>query len=356
MTSGLPFETVVGARFVRKLDGGNSAETHLAECAEDGALIVVKQLTRGVHANADMILREALKIRQLGAGNRSTNLVEILYVGFDKTDPDTLRLAMPFYERGSLEDQVKSASVSPRRAVEYARGVLNALSRVHAEGMLHYDIKPANLLVDGLGHVRLSDFGHSLELDPALNVTAPGDTTPLLHTVEKYQGKPIGPAADLHQVGILLYWLLHGTPFVLHELHRESSRWLHVLAEGLDQHFWWSPHVPADLKEVIGRAVSRGRRRFSTALEMNNALASCSLAAPLADFTFEFDGTDRVVRGEPAPGRGWTGRLAPAAGGTRLICGMDDGAPFKKLRGSDQTYPRQADAEAALEVEVRRLS
>lgn len=354
----LSFETVVGARMVRPLVGGVSAETYLAECAEDGAPIVVKQLTRGSGHDPDRILQEALRIRRLGAGNRGANLVEILYVGFDRTNPDTLRLAMPYYEGGSLESQVGGCGLTPRQAVEYSRAVLNALTRVHAEQVLHFDIKPANVLIDGLGHARLSDFGHALELDPAFNLANPGQTTPLLHSVEKLKGRPVGPAADLHQVGILLYWLLHGTPFILHERTRVSSYWLQAVADGLDRHFRWAPHVPDDLKAVIGRAVAPpGARRFRAAADMANALAGCALDAPFSDFTFELEPSgDRVCRGEPASGRAWSGRLAATSGGVRVTCGMDDGLRFKKVQALDEVYPTEVEAEAALAEALRRIA
>ncbi|KPF90296.1 hypothetical protein IP87_21370, partial [beta proteobacterium AAP121] len=94
--------------------------------------------------------------------------------------------------------------------------VVQAVAAAHAQGIVHRDLKPANVLVDRQGRVRLLDFGiaklaepdtlHTGELHPTVALRL----TPAYCAPEQLQGRPVGPAADVYALGVMLYQALAG--------------------------------------------------------------------------------------------------------------------------------------------------
>ncbi|MCG4699686.1 serine/threonine protein kinase, partial [Anaerobutyricum soehngenii] len=73
---------------------------------------------------------------------------------------------------GTLEDMLKKEPIAPARAVEIALAVLSALGEAHRVGVLHCDVKPANVLFDDAGVTRLGDFGAAHLGDLSATATA----------------------------------------------------------------------------------------------------------------------------------------------------------------------------------------
>jgi tetratricopeptide (TPR) repeat protein len=109
---------------------------------------------------------------------------------------------------GSLEAWLARGAVPPDRAVEIAGSVLGALGAAHRAGVLHRDVKPANVLFDAAGAARLSDFGAAHAADASATVTA-GDLGALAYlSPEQREGRAATVQSDLYAVGILLREML----------------------------------------------------------------------------------------------------------------------------------------------------
>jgi serine/threonine protein kinase len=94
-----------------------------------------------------------------------------------------------------------------------------ALAHAHGEGVLHRDIKTANILLSSSGRVKLSDFGiaaliesRSRDTDATGGATAGGIGTPLYMSPEQFEGGELTVASDLYSLGVMLYELLAGAP------------------------------------------------------------------------------------------------------------------------------------------------
>jgi len=117
---------------------------------------------------------------------------------------------------GAPLDRRAKGGVAPRQAVAWAREVANALACAHAEGVLHRDVKPSNILIDEAGHAHVADFGLAREADFATHaaLTASGEVvgTPAYMSPEQARAIPeeIGPASDQFSVGVVLYEMLAG--------------------------------------------------------------------------------------------------------------------------------------------------
>lgn len=129
-------------------------------------------------------------------------------------DGEHVYYAMDYVSGRSLETLLADErALGPRAAVEVCLGLLEALEAAHAEGVVHRDVKPGNVLVDAEGVPRLVDFGLSLAQDRT-RLTAAGTVmgTPAYMSPEQARGAEAGPAADLYAVGVLLFELLAGQP------------------------------------------------------------------------------------------------------------------------------------------------
>ncbi len=101
----------------------------------------------------------------------------------------------------------------PRRAAEVGLRVLDALTAAHAAGVLHRDVKPANVLFDAQGRAVLTDFGiASLEGDPTVTMTGMLVGSPGYVSPERARGRPPTAASDLWSLGVLLYTAVEGRP------------------------------------------------------------------------------------------------------------------------------------------------
>ena len=128
----------------------------------------------------------------------------------------TVYYSMPFLSGGSLQDYVdRCGALSEVEAMKYVKQIAGALKYMHEEQHIcHYDVKPANILLDGRGNAVLIDFGISKNYDAEGHETT---TTPIglsegYAPIEQYQQnvEEFSPASDVYALGATLYFLLHG--------------------------------------------------------------------------------------------------------------------------------------------------
>jgi serine/threonine-protein kinase len=159
--------------------------------------------------------------------------------------------------------------------------VLGGLGAVHANGTIHRDVKPANVLLDGDGRVRIADFGIAKRLDDIdAAVTAVGLLvgTPHYLAPEQATGRALSPATDMYQVGLVLHEMLTG------ERAGGSSPKTAATADPVDPRRLRGD-VPDAVADAVVRATQRDpARRFDSAEAMVDALmrdAATSPALPL---------------------------------------------------------------------------
>ncbi|MGR4853753.1 serine/threonine-protein kinase [Streptomyces sp. LARHCF252] len=141
------------------------------------------------------------------------NLVGVL--DFGEYD-NRLYLVMELVEGDSLAGVLAASGALPaERVADLAAQAASGLAAAHAQGIVHRDVKPANLLLDAHGTLKIGDFGIARFLDdPGAALTATGQIvgTGLYLAPERALGQPAGPASDMYSLGCLLYQLLSGRP------------------------------------------------------------------------------------------------------------------------------------------------
>jgi tRNA A-37 threonylcarbamoyl transferase component Bud32 len=133
-------------------------------------------------------------------------------------DGDVVYLAMRLVPGTTLEERIKSGPVPRPEVVRIVSAVAEALEHAHSRGLVHRDVKPANILLDG-DRVYLSDFGIAVAGEEAGRYTVGGIGTVDYIAPEQAEGGPITPQADLYALGCTAYHALTGSPPFQHPSH-----------------------------------------------------------------------------------------------------------------------------------------
>ena len=176
-------------------------------------------------------------------------------------------LSMEFVEGSTLEQRIaQQGAFDPPDAIEIGVQLCDALAAVHGAGVLHRDVKAANVVIRTDGRVVLMDFGAGRQLDDAFPDAATG--TPLYVAPEVLEGREATVRSDVYSVGVLLHHVLTGaypvqarTLAELREAHQRRTR------DGGTDLRASHPHIPARLARLVERATdpSPERRHESAA-------------------------------------------------------------------------------------------
>ena len=198
-----PPAQIEGYSIVRRLGMGAYGTVWLAREDRTGRMVAVKFYPHQRGLNWSMLSRE---VEKLAAVYTSHNIVRLLDVGWNAEPP---YFVMEYFENGSLGGFMAQRRLSIDDSVRIVGEICNALIDAHGAGVLHCDLKPDNVLLDGQMHSRLCDFGQarmSHEQSPALGT--------LYYMAPEQANLDALPDArwDVYAVGAILYHLLTGSP------------------------------------------------------------------------------------------------------------------------------------------------
>lgn len=165
-------------------------------------------------------------------------------------------IVMEFLEGGSVHDRIRAGRPPVARALEWLRQVASALDAAHAQGVVHRDVKPANLLLDESERVLVSDFGiaSAAGLD---TLTLPGTVlgTAGYLAPEQARGGPATPATDVYALGVVAFELLTGRrPYASDSQVAEALA--HIQGE-IPRATRIDPSLPHELDEIFRRALAK---------------------------------------------------------------------------------------------------
>jgi serine/threonine-protein kinase len=232
------------------------------------AIKLVRADLLGEEDRADYLARFASEARAAGRCAHA-NIVAIHDFA---THDDSPFLVMEYVPGESLAQTIKRLGAhGPETAVALIRQVLGALGAAHAAGIVHRDVKPANMLLTADRQVKMTDFGIA-RLDTS-SMTQLGTMvgTPRYMSPEQVRGDPVDHRTDLFSAGVVLHELLTGRPpFDGGSVVAITQQ---ILGGPVPDVREVNPAVPESLASVVRMALERQRdRRFQTAVEMADAI------------------------------------------------------------------------------------
>jgi tRNA A-37 threonylcarbamoyl transferase component Bud32 len=264
------------------------------------------------YAKNDLARERFLREARAAAGVAHENVVTIHHVDCVE-DKGVSFMVMQFIRGRSLQDRLDAGGPLPvREAVRIAAAVAGGLAAAHANGLIHRDIKPGNILIEQpSGRVLLTDFGLArLTEDVKLTQTGFVAGTPLYMSPEQARGETVDHRSDLFSLGSVLYAMLTGVPpfpgtapfNVLKQVTDKRPRPVQEL----------NPSVPNSLVEVLDGLMEKDpRNRYANADEaavaLNVELAKLPAEPPAA---VPCRVTSRAV---PRYVRTWWRRTSPTA-------------------------------------------
>ncbi|MEN3280487.1 MAG: hypothetical protein V7607_1627 [Solirubrobacteraceae bacterium] len=223
------------------------------------------------------------------------NVIPIYYTGEHE---GTLYIAMRYVEGSDLRTLVRAEGrLEPGRAAYIVSQVASALDAAHARGIVHRDVKPANVLLGAGDHAYLTDFGLTKSLTSHTGSTRDGGWVGTLGYVapEQIRGERLDARADVYALGCVLYHALSGTPPYQRDTD-EATLWAHLHDDppSLAAH---TSGVPEGFDHVLSRAMAKDPdERYPSAGDLGRAaLAAAGRAATPGP-------ERRVAVGEAAPG------------------------------------------------------
>lgn len=253
---------------------GCNSTVHKAFDRQLGAEIVVKQVPKADFVEIDSFFEES-RILYLSS---HPNVVQIYYAC---QDYGSIYIAMPFYSNGSLNRLLEIRFLTVREIVMYGCQIASALHHIHSKRLIHFDVKPDNILLSARGEALLSDFGLSRRMTDS-GTAQQNRAYMKMVPPEASESEEHTCTYDLYQLGLTLYRMCNGNA----AFHQQFNRYL--VGEELDRESFLSDvrngafpcrnsyleHIPARIKRVIKRCLEPDpSNRFQAAIDVANELA-----------------------------------------------------------------------------------
>ena len=254
---------------LRQIGSGGMGAVYLGRDPELDRQVAIKVIREEVHDQEvlDRFFREA----RAAAALRHANIITVYASGQENHRP---YIAMEYIEGESFADIIKQRKNLPlTEKVSYLEQVCAGLAFAHKAGIVHRDVKPANIMIDREGVVRILDFGIARIEGSAM--TQDGTMMGSLNYMspEQMLGRPVDPRSDIFSVGSVSYeFLTYYQAFkgnlndgLLHRLPHEDPPLLKDLV----------PSIPLAVEQVVMRALEKDPgRRFQTLSDMRAAFAN----------------------------------------------------------------------------------
>jgi TolB-like protein/tRNA A-37 threonylcarbamoyl transferase component Bud32 len=296
-------------QILEEIGRGGMGVIYRARQRHSRRIVAVKRIL-SYHADSQETLARFRREAQAAASLDHPNILPIYEVS--ECDDGLPFFSMKFAGGGSLLEAAPVLRSEPRRAVALMAKVARAVQYAHAQGILHRDLKPGNILLDGRGEPLVSDFGLAKWLDSTSHLTrtltifgTPGYIAPEQATGS---AERLAPTADVYSLGAILFDLLTGRPpflgehalKVIQQASEKAAPKLRTLVPTLDR----------DLETICAKCLERDPgARYRSA----GALAE--------DLERWLEGRHIIARPVSAPARAWrwTQRNPVVAGMAALL-------------------------------------
>lgn len=272
-------ETVGRYEIIEELGRGAMGVVYKAKDPTIGRTVALKTLRLDVHGleTAEMVRRFQNEARAAGVLSHP-NIVTI----YDAGEQDGIfYIAMEFMQGTTLHELLAEHHILPTEdVIQYSRQICKGLDYAHSHGIVHRDVKPANIMITANGTVKIMDFGIA-KAGGSMTSTGQVLGTPNYMSPEQVKGRPLDGRSDLFSFAVILYEMLTGEkPFVgqnvttiIYKIVNENP----IAPRDLDV------TVHPGLSAIVTRALAKSPdERYQTGADLVRDLESYKLAgAPL---------------------------------------------------------------------------
>jgi serine/threonine protein kinase len=271
---------------------GRNSQVFKAKDLQLNADIAVKKVRKTTFSNIEEYFVEA-SLLYLSA---HPNVVPIHYACHDA---DHVYLAMPIYSRGSLKARMASRALSVREMVVVSTQVLSGIHNIHSKGLIHFDVKPDNILLSERGEAMLSDFGLAKQTSYS-GVAGQDRIYGKMVPPEAFRNQEFTRQFDLYQMGLTMHRMCVGDAHFYNEYNRfvngctfDRDAFKFAVRNGkFPDRNQYPEHIPTKFINAIRKCLQTDlAQRYRSAIEVVNAIADIEEA--LLDWRMEYDSGQR---------------------------------------------------------------
>ena len=261
-----------------------------------GTVVAVKVLRQEYTHDPELVRRFKNESKAISLLNHP-NIVKV----YDVSVNDQLQyIVMEYVDGMTLREYLneRGGKLTSRETVHFISQILKALEHAHANGVVHRDIKPQNIMLLDNGQLRMMDFGIA-RISRAENQLLSGKTMGSVHYIspEQAKGDETDCTSDIYSVGIMMYEMLSGQlPFDAEDAVEVAIKQISDQPKSLHE---IAPQVPAALVEITEKAMAKlPQNRYASAREMLDALDTY-VQNPSVMFEYQYiteDAPEKVVK------------------------------------------------------------
>ncbi|WP_077638329.1 serine/threonine-protein kinase [Salinivibrio sp. ML198] len=281
---------------------GQNSKVYRAHDEYLDAELVIKEVEKKDGFSADEYFSEARTLYKSSHPN-------VVQVGYACEDESKIYVASPFYRNGSLNKRMQNEFLTVREIIRYSTHALNGLHNVHSKGLIHFDVKPDNILISDRNEALLADFGLTQVMDeegiakqPMLYIKQ------MPPEVFGNREKEFDNRFDIYQVGLTMYRMCvgNGAFYEQFSVYSDGQQFAKDVRGGkFPDRKAYPLHIPKKLQHVINKCLKPNPGdRYGTAVEVVNAIAE--IDGPILHWKYlpsdqedkweqELDGTSKSI-------------------------------------------------------------
>lgn len=198
------------------------------------------------------------------------NITEIQYAS---SDDDYIYMVMPYYKNGSMQALLNRRNLIIREFIKYCLDFLCGLLFVHSNKLVHFDIKPTNILINNNGKASLTDFGLAKYTNDLTELAKPNKMYIIHWPPEFFISREMGLQADVYQAGMTMYRMINGNE--IWEKQCTTFRKGQIKDGTFPDRKFYLPHIPQKIRKIINKCLNIDiDKRYNSILDVINDLSS----------------------------------------------------------------------------------